>query len=68
MGENRIMKPLIGSPSAFLIRFEPALSKWPPAEGELAVEIERTRTIIERERSFLLPLHRKATSAGKGKK
>jgi predicted nuclease of restriction endonuclease-like (RecB) superfamily len=39
-----------------------------PKEKELAAEIERTRAVLERERSFLLPLYRKATCAGKGKK
>lgn len=35
MGKNRIMKLLTGSRSALLIRFEPALSKWPPAGAKV---------------------------------
>ncbi len=36
--QNRIMKPLIGSQCAFLIRFEWMLSKWHPAEEANRIE------------------------------
>jgi hypothetical protein len=39
-----------------------------PAEKELAAEIKRTHEVFEGRKRFLLPLHRKATSAVKGKK
>lgn len=39
-----------------------------PAEKELAAEIERTRAILERKRSFVLPLHGKSAKAEREKK